>query len=115
MKDAKITYMTPSESVLGFPGGSVVKNPPANAGDTGLIPGSGRSTCISQCAATIIKPALESMGSATTEPVRGNYLNSHVREPVPRHKESHCNEKPVLTGSYLNGSTLKPRHINTST
>ena len=25
----------------GFPGGSVVKNPPANAGDTGLIPGQG--------------------------------------------------------------------------
>ena len=28
---------------MGFPGGSVVKNPPANAADTGLIPGSGRS------------------------------------------------------------------------
>ena len=31
---------------MGLPGGSVVKNPPANAGDTGdsgLIPGSGRS------------------------------------------------------------------------
>ena len=31
---------------MGFPGGSVVKNPPANAGDTGdkgLIPGSGKS------------------------------------------------------------------------
>ena len=28
---------------MGFPGGSVVKNPPANAGDMGLIPGSGRS------------------------------------------------------------------------
>ena len=27
----------------GFPGGSIVKNLPANAGDTGLIPGSGRS------------------------------------------------------------------------
>ena len=26
-----------------FPGGSVVKNPPANAGDTGSIPGPGRS------------------------------------------------------------------------
>ena len=25
-----------------FPGGAVVKNPPANAGDTGLIPGLGR-------------------------------------------------------------------------
>ena len=28
---------------IGFPGGSVVKNPPANAGDTGLIPELGRS------------------------------------------------------------------------
>ena len=28
---------------MGFPGGSVVKNPPANAGDAGLIPGLGRS------------------------------------------------------------------------
>ena len=27
----------------GFPGGSVVKNPPAKAGDMGLIPGLGRS------------------------------------------------------------------------
>ena len=27
----------------GFPGDSLVKNPPANAGDMGLIPGSGRS------------------------------------------------------------------------
>ena len=32
---------------MGLPGGSIVKNPPANAGharDTGLIPGSGRSS-----------------------------------------------------------------------
>ena len=28
---------------MGFPGDSVVKNPPANARDIGLIPGSGRS------------------------------------------------------------------------
>ena len=28
---------------LGFPGGTVVKNPPANVGDTGLSPGPGRS------------------------------------------------------------------------
>ena len=27
---------------LGFPGGSLVKNSPANAGDVDLIPGSGR-------------------------------------------------------------------------
>ena len=30
-------------SVRGFPGGTVVKNPPANAGDTGSSPGLGRS------------------------------------------------------------------------
>ena len=29
--------------MTGFPGGSVVKNPAANAGDTGLIPRLGRS------------------------------------------------------------------------
>ena len=28
---------------MAFPGGSVVKNPPADAGDVGLIAGSGRS------------------------------------------------------------------------
>ena len=28
---------------MGFPGGLVVKNPLANAGDTGLIPGLGKS------------------------------------------------------------------------
>ena len=28
---------------MGFPGGSVVKNLPANAGDVSLIPGLGRS------------------------------------------------------------------------
>ena len=29
--------------ISGFPGGSVVKNPPGNVGDLGLIPGSERS------------------------------------------------------------------------
>ena len=28
---------------MGFPGGAVVENPPANAGDTGSSPGPGRS------------------------------------------------------------------------
>ena len=31
------------EKVMDFPGGAVLKNPPANAGDTGSIPGPGRS------------------------------------------------------------------------
>ena len=29
--------------ILGFPGGSEIKNPPASAGDTSSIPGSGKS------------------------------------------------------------------------
>ena len=29
------------DKIQGFPGGAVVKNPPANAGDTGSIPGPG--------------------------------------------------------------------------
>ena len=32
-----------TKSVVGFPGGAVVNNPPANAGDMGLSPGLGRS------------------------------------------------------------------------
>ena len=36
-------WMFPRNSCKHLPGGSVVKNPPANAGDASLIPGSGRS------------------------------------------------------------------------
>ena len=38
-----ISYALEPVTLSGFPGGSVVKNPPANAGDMGLIPGLGRS------------------------------------------------------------------------
>ena len=41
---------------LGFPGGTVVKNPPANAGDMGSSPGLGDPTC-----------------RGVTKPVRHNY------------------------------------------
>ena len=37
------TFSKKTKSSRDFPGGPVVKNPPANAGDVGLIPGSGRS------------------------------------------------------------------------
>ena len=35
----KLLILHFSKTSLGFPGGAVVKNPPANAGDTGSIPG----------------------------------------------------------------------------
>ena len=36
-------------SILGFPGGPVVKNPPASAGDTGSIPVLGGSYMLQSC------------------------------------------------------------------
>ena len=54
----------------GFPGGSVVKNPPASVGDTGLIPGLGRFPHaveqLSPCAIAT-EPVLWSLGATTTE------------------------------------------------
>ena len=38
-----IFFFLSHENPGGVPGGEVVKNPPANAGDVGSIPGSGRS------------------------------------------------------------------------
>ena len=39
----KISWLV-DNSLLGFPGGSVAKKLPTNAGDVGSIPGSGRSS-----------------------------------------------------------------------
>ena len=39
----KIKKVLSKQQYQDFPGSTVVKNPPANAGDTGLIPGLGRS------------------------------------------------------------------------
>ena len=39
----RIYYIFIKNNMKGFPGGSVVKNPPANAEDTGSIPNAGRS------------------------------------------------------------------------
>ena len=43
MEDFTEKSLTDFSHLWGFLGGSVVKNPPANARDTGLIPGLGRS------------------------------------------------------------------------
>ena len=43
MATKQTRFLTHTTVHLGFLGGSMVKNPPTNVGDTGLIPGSGRS------------------------------------------------------------------------
>ena len=61
----------------GFPGGAVVKNPRANAGDTDSSPGPGRSHM----------PRSKARAPQLLKPAR--------LEPVLRSKRSHHNEKPA--------------------
>ena len=42
-REKPITLLSIKQNTGNFPGGAVVKNPPANAGDTGSSPDPGRS------------------------------------------------------------------------
>jgi len=66
-----------------FPGCPVLKNPLANAGDIGSIPGLGRSTCFEE-----------------TEPTGCNYLSPYVLEPTAvRCSRTTSREKPLLAAT----------------
>ena len=73
-----------------FPGGSVVKNLPANAGDMGSSPGPGRSHMLQSNQAHV--PQLLSLCSRARKP---RLLKPVRLEPVLHNKRSHCNEKPT--------------------
>ena len=92
-----------------FPGGTVVKNPPANAGDTGSIPGPGRSHMHRAtkpmrhnywaCALELLS---HNYWACALEPTSHNYwahmpqlLRPTHLEPVLCKKGSHHNEKPA--------------------
>ena len=75
----------------------MVKNPPANAGDTGSSPGPGRYHMPRSNEAHV--PQLLSLCSRAREP---QLLSPHATtteaahlEPMLRDKRSHCNEKPA--------------------
>ena len=73
-----------------FPDGAVVKNPPASAGDTGLIPGLGRSHMLWSNKARA--PQLLNLCSRARKP---QLLKPARLEPVLRNKRNHRNEKHV--------------------
>ena len=73
-----------------FPGGAVVKNPPANAGDMGLSPGPGRSHRPRSNKARA--PQLLSLCSRAHVL---QLLKPVCLEPVLSNKRSHRNEKPA--------------------
>ena len=78
--------------LLGFPGGAVVKKPPANAGDTGSSPGPGRSHMPWSNKARA--PQLLNLRSRARVP---QLLKPSRLEPVLRNKRSHRSEKPVCS------------------
>ena len=77
-----------NSTLEGFPGGAVVKNPPANAGDTGSSPGLGRSHIPQSnwaCEPQLLSLRVWSLCSATREDatVRGprTAMKSGPRSP----------------------------------
>ena len=75
---------------VGFLGGAVVKNPPANAGDMGSSPGPGG--CHMPWSSLARVSQLLSLRSRAREP---QLLKPVCLEPVLCNKRSHRNEKPV--------------------
>ena len=82
-------------TALSFPGGSVVKNPPTNAGDNRFDSWSRKiphaKEQLSPCP-TAIEPVL-SLGTTTTAPVHCNYGGPNTLGPMSHSERSH-NEKP---------------------
>ena len=74
-----------------FPGGTVVGNPPANAGDTGSIPGLGRSHMPRGNWARV--PQLLSPRAATTEAHVSRARAPQQERPLQYQKPAHLNEE----------------------
>ena len=86
--------------LLDFPGGAVVKNPPASAGDTGSIPGPGRSHMPQSNYAH--EPQLLSLRSRAHMPQLLSPCATTTEAHTPRAmlcKRSHNNERCLRTAT----------------
>ena len=72
--------------LLGFPDGSVVKNPPENAEDSGLIPDLGTSH-------EAAKPTCRNYSACAPEPRSRDYRSLCPLPPVLHSERSHSNEE----------------------
>ena len=84
----------------GFPGGAVVGNPPANAGDIGLSPGPGRShmprsnwAMHHNCWASALEPASHNWWACLLQ-----LLKPVLLETVLHNRRGHRNERPLHRG-----------------
>ena len=85
---------------IGFPGGAVFENLPANAGDTGSSPGPGGSHMTQSSWACV--PQLPSLNSGAREP---QLLRPTCLQPVLCNKRSHRDEKPA----HQNKDPMQPK------
>ena len=95
-----------------FPGGAVVKNPPANGGDTGSIPGPGRDpTC-----RRATKPLCHNYWACTLEPASHNYwaLEPQLLKPTRLEPRVHApqQEKPPQWEARAPQRRVAPAHRN---
>ena len=65
----------------GFPGGSMVKNPPANTGDTSLIPSPGRSHMPRNNKVRVPQVLSLSTGAQESQPLSPRVTTTEVRVP----------------------------------
>ena len=85
----------------GFPGGAVVKNPPANAGDMGSSPGPGRSHMPQSK-----KPMRHNYWACPLEPTSHNYWVCAPRARAPQQ------EKPLQWEAHAPQWRVAPAHRN---
>ena len=117
-KDTVPSHKNPGKQ-RDFPGGPVVKNPPSNAGDTGLIPGQGTKIPhamgqLSPHATTIELASLNERAGVlqTTEPThpgaRTPQLERENPQATTREKPEHCNEEAVNCNKRYRMPQLSP-------
>ena len=82
--------MNNSEVLKDFPGVTVDKNLSANAGDMGLTPGLGKSTC---CGAT--QPTFHNYWACALKQLKPAHLESVDQLAAARESLPSCNEDPV--------------------
>ena len=89
---------------LGFPGDTVDKKLPANAGDTGLIPDPEKPHM-----SRATKPVCHNYWAQTVEPMSPQLLKLVCLEPVLGNMRNHCSEKHLLVAARESLSSNEPK------
>ena len=108
-----VSTFTELNNDAGVPDGSVVKNHPANAGDTGLIPGPGRSHIPRRSQAHALLLTKPSLLTGALEPRNCN-CGAHVPQPLKPTCPRACApwEKPLQGKAHAPQLENSPAHCS---